>query len=99
MKVLMLLTGSGPLTIMTSYGSATDPGLLEKLKTKGVEKFIAYEIPENLARERYGNHFSVVEHDIHESDDLRVLDYDGQHAYKLFRFDEMSQPVIQEPAS
>lgn len=97
MKAFMLLTGSGPLVILTSYESVTDPGLLEKLKAKGVEKFIAYEIPVELARERYDGHFDIVVRDLHQTDDLRVLDYDGNRAFRLFRFSELGPPVVYEP--
>ena len=53
MKVAVLITGSGPLVIVTSHASFTDPALIEKLRAKGIEKFIAYEVPvctENLIR-------------------------------------------------
>ncbi len=52
MQALMLFGGSGPLVILPSHESATDPALLEKLKAKGLDKFIAYQIPVDLARER-----------------------------------------------
>ena len=83
MKTLMLFGGSGPLVILTSHESATDPALIEKLKAKGLEKFIAYQIPLELARERYGGHFEVVLRDLRESDDLRVLDFNGERAFRL----------------
>ena len=60
MKAIMLMTGSGPLTVLTSYPSPTDPRLLAKLRAKGIEKFIAYEVPLELAQERYGGHFAIV---------------------------------------
>ena len=97
MNAIMLITGSGPIVILTSYASPTAPGLLEKLRVKGIAKFIAYEIPLELAEERYGRHFTVVAHDLHESDDLRVLDYDGSRAFKLFHFSELSTPITHEP--
>jgi hypothetical protein len=34
--------------------------------------------------------------DLHESDDLRILDYDGSRAFKLFSFQELGKPVYQE---
>lgn len=80
MKTLLLFTGSGPLAIMTSHKRMDDPILIEKLHGKGIEKFIAFEIPEALARKRYGTHFQVVANNLHETDDLRVLDYNGQRA-------------------
>jgi hypothetical protein len=99
MKAYMLITGSGPIVILTSHDSVLDAALVRKLAGKGIEKFIGYEIPIGLARERYGAHFALVQGDLRETDDLRVLDYDGSRAFKLFRFDELSTPLLHEPSS
>ncbi|MBT2970302.1 MAG: hypothetical protein G8D61_19800 [gamma proteobacterium symbiont of Ctena orbiculata] len=99
MKTFMLMTGSGPLMILTSHASIEDPTILEKLAIKGIEKFLAYEVPYELAKERYGGHFSVVANDLHESDDLRVLDYNGERAFKLFSFAELGTPLAHEAAA
>ena len=96
MRTMLLLTAGGPLVILTSHASPFDPELIDKLKVKGIRKFVAFEIPLELARERYANHFTVVAHDLHETDDLRVLDFDGQHAFGLFRFQELGQPTFHE---
>jgi hypothetical protein len=96
MKCFMLFTGSGPLVILTSYGSATDLDLLQKLHAKGIDKFLAYEIPLRLAQERYGAHFFVVERDLRQEDDLRILDYNGDRAFRLFHFHELAEPVSYE---
>lgn len=96
MKCFMLFTGSGPLVILTSYDSATDPGLLEKFRAKGIDKFLAYEVPLPLAQERYGAHFAVVRRDLHQEDDLRILDYNGERAFRLFHFSELATPVTYE---
>jgi hypothetical protein len=93
----MLFTGSGPIVILTSHDSVTDPILLEKLQAKGIERFVAYEIPLDLAMKRYGGHFGTVVNDLHETDDLRVLDYNGERAFALFRLDELGSPVFYEP--
>ena len=93
MKVLMLITGSGPVVILTSHDSVTNPRLLEKLRAKGIERFFAHEIPLDLAKKRYGGHFLVVQTDLHESDDLRVLDYNGERAFGLFRLDELGPAI------
>ena len=98
MKVFMLMTGSGPLMILTSHASIEDPQILEKLASKGIEKFLAYEVPFELARNRYGGHFNVVSQDLHETDDLRVLDYNGERAFKLFSFKELGSPISHEPS-
>lgn len=96
MKAMLLLTAGGALVILTSYASATDPGLLDRLRNKGVGKFVAYEIPLDLARQRYAGHFTMVEQGLNETDDLRVLDFDGQRAFKLFRFADMGSPIVHE---
>lgn len=96
MKAAMLFTGSGPLVILTSYDSLKDPALLERLKGKGIGKFLAYELSLDLARERYGGHFPTVLNNLHESDDLRVLDYNGHRAFDLFRFSELGEAIVHE---
>jgi hypothetical protein len=100
MKAILVLAASGALVILTSFPSPMHPALLEKLRIKGIRKFVAFEIPLELARQRYGGHFAVVEKDLHETDDLRVLDFDGPHALQLFRFAELGEPILQdEPGS
>ncbi len=97
MNVFMLMTGSGPLVILTSHESIEDQTILDKLLAKGIDKFIAYEIPYDLAKERYGGHFTVVANDLHETDDLRVLDYNGARAFRLFDFSEMGEVLSHDP--
>lgn len=98
MKAYMLMTGSGPLVILSSHTSIEDPVLLEKLASKGIDKFLSYDVPIELAKERYGGHFSVVAHDLYETDDLRVLDYNGERAFRLFSFAELGQPASHDPS-
>ncbi len=97
MKSFLLMTGSGPVNILTSHGSIENPVLLDKLLAKGIDKFIAFEVPYDLARERYGGHFNVVANDLHETDDLRVLDYNGDRAFRMFSFNELGEAHIHEP--
>ena len=35
--------------------------------------------------------------DLYETDDLRVLDYNGERAFGLFRLNELGSPVVYEP--
>lgn len=97
MKSFLLMTGSGPLIILTSHDSIEDAALLEKLLVKGIEKFVAFEVPYELATQRYGGHFNVVANDLHETDDLRVLDYNGERAFRLFSFSELGEGCFHEP--
>jgi hypothetical protein len=99
MKTALLLTGSGPLVIATSHTSLTDSGLLEKLRAKGIDKFIAYELPLDLVKKRYGGHFDIAMQDLNESDDLRVVDFSGERAFRLFHLKELGTPVLYESSA
>lgn len=97
MKAGILFTGSGALLVLTSYDSFTDPTLISKFGTKGIKKFIVYEIPEDQVKEKYGQHYNIVLGDLHQTDDLRVLDYDGHHVFYNFSLKDLGEPIYYEP--
>lgn len=97
MKAGIFFTGSGPILLLTSYESLTDSNLVHKLATKGIKKFIAYEVPMDMAKEKYGRHYNVIMGDLHQQDDLRVLDYDGHHVFYNFDLGQLGNPVYYEP--
>jgi hypothetical protein len=41
----------------------------------------------------------MVLNDLRETDDLRVLDYNGERAFALFRLNELGTPLIYDPSS
>jgi hypothetical protein len=96
MKAGVFFTGSGPVVIITSYDSFTNPDLVKKLSSKGIKKFIAYNIPIEMLKEKYGHHYDTVMEDLKQEDDLRVLDYDGHHIFMKFSFKELGEPVLFE---
>ncbi len=97
MKTFLLFTGTGPLLVLSSHSSVEDSKFLEKLAAKGIYKFIAHEIPLDVVKQRYGNHYNVASHDLHETDDLRVIDFDGQRALRKFKFEEYGPEYMHEP--
>ncbi len=99
MKTFLLFAGTGPLVLLSSHASVEDPVFLNKLEAKGIYKFIAHEIPLDLVKERYGTHFDIASHDLHETDDLRVIDFDGQRIMRLFKFSEYGPQYMHEPDS
>jgi hypothetical protein len=96
MKAGIFFTGTGPILILTSYDSLNDPKLVEKLALKGIKKYIAFEIREDLVKQRYGTHFNVILGDLKQTDDLRVLDYDGHHVFYNFSLNEIGEPIYYE---
>ncbi|HET58100.1 MAG TPA: hypothetical protein ENN35_06630 [Deltaproteobacteria bacterium] len=97
MKAAIIFTGTGPILILTSYDSLINPDLVEKLKAKGIVKYIATELPLESVQLRYGSHFTIVMNDLKQTDDLRVLDYNGHNILGTFSFQEMGRPVYYEP--
>ena len=96
MKAALVFAGSGPIVILTSYPSLSDPSLLRALKAHGVGKFIAYELPLETVATRYGGHFQVVLNDARDSDVLWFLDVNGDRAFRLFRFSELGPPIMHD---
>jgi hypothetical protein len=93
MKAGILFTGTGPILILTSYDAFDDPKLVEKLNVKGIKKYIAFEVSEQKVKDRYGKQFSVIMGDLSQTDDLRVLDYDGHHVFYNFSIKELGDPI------
>ena len=96
MKAGIYFSGTGPILILTTYDSLTDPKLVEKLYAKGIKKFIAYEISDEKVKEKYGMQYNVIMGDLHQTDDLRVLDYDGHHIFNNFSIKELGAPIFYE---
>jgi hypothetical protein len=96
MKAGIIFTGSGPILILTSYDSFTNKDIVEKLKAKGIKKFVVRELPVDLVKKKYGQHYNVVLGDLKQSDDLRVLDYNGHNVFYNFSFKEMGLPTYYE---
>ncbi len=93
MKAGIFFTGTGPILILTSHDSLSEKTFVEKLRARGIKKFIAYEVPLEKVKKEYGMHYSVVMGDLRETDDLRVLDYDGHHIFLAFSFADMGEPI------
>jgi hypothetical protein len=91
MKAGVIFTGSGPLLVLTSYDSFTNPNFVKKILAKGIKKYMGYEVPLEVCQKRYGEHYPVVLNDMRQSDDLRVLDYDGHHIFLTFSFRELGE--------
>jgi len=97
MKAGIIFTGTGPILVLTSYESFQDPKFIEKLNAKGIKKFIARELPLESVKKKYGLQYNIVLGDLNQTDDLRVLDYNGHNVFYNFSFKEMGEPIFCEP--
>ena len=98
MKAGIIFTGTGPILILTTYDSFADKNLIEKLSLKGIKKFMAYEVSVELVKNKYGQQFDVIMKDVKQSDDLRVLDFDGHKIFYSFSFNDLGEPFQHEAA-
>ena len=44
MRAYIVFAGSGPILLLSTYPKLTDERLVDKLRYKGIDKFIAYEV-------------------------------------------------------
>ena len=97
MKAALILTGSGPILVLTTHDTLTDPDLVARLAAKGIRKFLAYEVPVETVKAKYHAHYDHVLEDIRQEDDLRVVDENGHRVYAAFSLRELGAPIAWEP--
>jgi len=93
MRAYIVFSGTGPILVLTTYPSLTDDRLVEKLRHKGIVKFIAYEAPIDEVQQIYGVPFDVIASDLEKTEDLRVLDFNGHHIFSSFSFHQLGEPI------
>jgi len=96
MKAVIVFTGSGPILILTSYASIDDPNFVNKLNAKGIKKFISFEVPIDQCKDLYGYSYRDIIEDLQDTNDMRILDFDGHHIFKNFSLKKMGPPFIFE---
>ncbi len=96
MKGILVFGGSGPLLIVSSYPAVDDPRLIARLRAKGLQKFMAWEIPIDRCRDLYGFTYRDIVEDLQSHDDLRVLDFDGHRIFLNFSLRDLHDGVIYE---
>ncbi len=92
-RAYLIFTGSGPILILSTYPSLTDERLVSKLRYKGIDKFIAYEVDMAAVRDRYADSFDSVTRDLGEVEDMRVLDFNGHQIMANFSLDKLGDPI------
>jgi hypothetical protein len=96
MRSYLVLTETGPILTVTSCPSATDRRLRAALTRKGIDKFIAYEVPVDYVHRLYGVPFEVIAADLEQGKDVRVLDFNGRHIFASVSLAKLGQSVMVE---
>ena len=96
MTAYLVFTETGPILILTSSDCITEGSLPQSLERRGVDKFIAYEVPVESVHRLYGVPFEVVASDLEEGRDTRVLDFNGPNIFDAFSLSELGKPITYE---
>ncbi len=92
-RAYLLFTGTGPILVLSSYPRLTDERLVAKLRYKGIDKFIAYEVALAAVEGRYQHAYPSVAADLATSEDIRVLDFNGHQIMANFSLAELGEPI------
>jgi hypothetical protein len=92
-RAYLIFTGTGPILVLSTYPTLTDDRLVGKLRYKGIDKFLAYEVDLEAVRARYAHSFANIVKDLEAEEDLRVLDFNGHQIMANFSLDELGEPI------
>ncbi len=92
-RAYLIFTGTGPILVLSTYPKLTDARLVDKLRYKGIDKFIAYEVDLEAVRQRYPQAFDNIAQDLEGAEDIRVLDFNGHQIMANFSLDELGDPI------
>lgn len=95
-RAYLVFTGTGPILVLSTYPTLTDPRLVDKLRYKGIDKFIAYEVDLGAVRQRYAHSYESIVKDLEKEEDIRVLDFNGHQIMTNFSLQELGEPIKYE---
>jgi hypothetical protein len=92
-RAYLIFTGTGPILVLSTYDDVVDERLVAKLRYKGIDKFIAYEVAPAAVAERYRDAYDSVRRDLKGVEDIRVLDFNGHQIMANFSLGELGDPI------
>ncbi|MEL7060351.1 MAG: hypothetical protein AAGN46_10035 [Acidobacteriota bacterium] len=98
MRSYIIFTGSGPILVISTYPKLTDERLIDKLRYKGIDRFLAYQVDLDAVEARYPESMPSVVADLTSAletggEDIRVLDFNGHQIMANFALDELGDPI------
>jgi hypothetical protein len=92
-RAYLIFTGSGPILVLSTYPKLTDVRLIDKLRYKGIDKFIAYEVDLDAVKARYEHSYANILKDLEGEQDIRVLDFNGHQIMANFSLEALGDPI------
>ena len=92
-RAYLIFTGTGPILILSTYAELTDGRQIEKLRYKGIEKFLAYEVDLEAVAKRYPQSYAPTIESLGTDEDIRVLDFNGHQIMANFSLSELGDPI------
>ena len=92
-RAYLIFTGTGPILVLSTYPQLTDDRLVGKLRYKGIDKFIAYEVDLEAVGTRYPHSYQSIVADLQGNEDIRVLDFNGHQIMANFSLEELGDPI------
>lgn len=92
-RAYLIFTGTGPILALSTYPKLTDERLIAKLRYKGIDKFIAYQVDLDAVEDRYPSSYENIVDDLRGTEDIRVLDFNGHQIMANFSLDELGDPI------
>ncbi len=95
MRSYLIFTGTGPILVISTYPKLTDDRLVSKLRYKGIDKFMAYQVDLDVVETRYGKAFEDISGDLSGDgvEDIRVLDFNGHQIMANFSLESLGDPI------
>ena len=92
-RAYLIFSGSGPILVLSTYPKLTDERLVSKLRYKGIDHFIAYQVDLDAVGARYPHSYENILEDLEGHEDIRVLDFNGHQIMANFSLDELGDPI------
>jgi hypothetical protein len=100
MRSFLVLTEQGPLLTVTAEADGADDVVHSGMTRRGIDKYIAWEVPVEMVRTRYGRPFEVIASglasDLASGRVLRVLDFDGRQIFSRLSLTELGRCYAHE---
>jgi hypothetical protein len=92
----LVVTEGGSMVVLTSRPAIDDARALGALERRGVDRFIAWELPLEVVRRAYGAACDVILGELAQGTEMRVLDFNGPHIFANVPLSRLGRQVRHE---